>query len=806
MMKNIIDHKNRSEFIVNVNSGNSSFCNKALAWLHAKFSSTFQNSCFVTNAKRTFDFRSILSTILVCFVLLISLNSFARAEDPKFEIPDSMKKKINTIRLEFLKFSFKMDDLFNTLYNHPMYMRYGAFGGFGFNYHIPTFKSLDTATCPNCTPNKFSNFKQYGFQPAASLLFEYELSGQLGLSLRAGYTDFGIKLSQDEPIAKFDPISNSSITITNSHIIETGLTSVTAEPTISFRPLERLPMFFGAQLGFFTKKTYHQYEEITQGDALWANGSKIRNETSGTIPGMSAMITQIFLGFGYEIPLNKTGTSFFVPEISIAYGPSNITDKVESWKIHQVRAGLALKISPYNTIDTLTYEIRQQERINDSIILLARLNAAIADSVHYIRRSFLAYKADINRKDSTEIAKKGVVAEIQKMVNIDEKNQEIDINKLNVEQFTLSSSTPLVKYVFFDHGKWDIPARYTKLEATSRASFAEANIATKPTLEIYHNIINIIGKRMSIKPSAQITITGCNDGIDSERNDTNLSYKRAESISNYLQNTWKIPAKNIIIKVRNLPEFATSNTEAAGVEENRRVEFEANDPSILAPVNIADKIYSYVKPTTVRTYIKVTAGAGIKDWGIRLSDEMGNEKNLGAAEYAVIPPSIEWDFQNNQELIPTFTSKLNYYLYVQDNNDKVIDVSKTLDVNVLSVEDKKNKGMADKVIENYSILMPFNISELTGDALATATLIKDKISGTYRKDAEIKIKGYADALGSKAANIELAKKRANIMAQFLGQPIVQVAGEGINTAFDDLLPEGRFYNRSVNVTVNNPIR
>ncbi len=78
------------------------------------------------------------------------------------------------------------------------------------------------------------------------------------------------------------------------------------------------------------------------------------------------------------------------------------------------------------------------------------------------------------------------------------------------------------------------------------------------TLDIYYNILNIIGVRLNKFPDAGLTIIGCNSDLSIEKGNTRIIAKRAEFIKQYLVNVWNISDKRIAVKAQNLSDKAST--------------------------------------------------------------------------------------------------------------------------------------------------------------------------------------------------------------------------------------------------------
>ena len=68
------------------------------------------------------------------------------------------------------------------------------------------------------------------------------------------------------------------------------------------------------------------------------------------------------------------------------------------------------------------------------------------------------------------------------------------------------------------------------------------------------------------------------------------------------------------------------------------------------------------------------------------------------------------------------------------------------------------------------------------------------------------IVGYSDRLGEAEHNLKLSTERAQNTAKELGVSVDNAQGGGENTElFDNNLPEGRFYSRTVSIVIETPI-
>ena len=159
---------------------------------------------------------------------------------------------------------------------------------------------------------------------------------------------------------------------------------------------------------------------------------------------------------------------------------------------------------------------------------------------------------------------------------------------IRVEQFQSLQIRPLLNFIFFDQDASTLPARYVRLTPEETKSFFVDKLHNYETLQLYYNVLNIIGRRMHEHPEATITVTGCNDATGNELGNENLSRQRAETVRDYLANVWNISLRRMKVSARNLPADSSNIAVADGIQENRRVEISSETWEIVQPVITRD--------------------------------------------------------------------------------------------------------------------------------------------------------------------------------------------------------------------------
>ncbi len=196
-------------------------------------------------------------------------------------------------------------------------------------------------------------------------------------------------------------------------------------------------------------------------------------------------------------------------------------------------------------------------------------------------------------------------------VGVDENGNEIPNPVFTIEEFVSNRLDPLLNYVFFEDNSSEIPNRYMKLNNSDARDFEINDLFRESTLDIYYNMLNIIGKRMYVHKETTITLVGCNSNLNEEEGNLELSENRAKEVKEYLVDVWNIDENRIKTESRNLPEQASTPIEEADkIQENRRVEIYSDSYEILEPVFI-EKLDRTANPPIVRFNIKVDSEAGI---------------------------------------------------------------------------------------------------------------------------------------------------------------------------------------------------
>ncbi len=394
-------------------------------------------------------------------------------------------------------------------------------------------------------------------------------------------------------------------------------------------------------------------------------------------------------------------------------------------------------------------------------------------------------------------------AVIHELVNPPHGSVAMEPKTLTIEELTTIDSSPLLNYVFFETGKSDIPEWYIVFSnQADTKTFVESNLSG--TMEKYYHVLNIIGKRLKDNPEANIRIVGCNSNWGVERSKTSLSRSRAEAVRSYLRYIWGIDSSRMKLEAHNLPSAASRGSVEEGRAENQRVEIYSDSPEVL---DIIESTYveEIAEVKEIRVLPQIQTGYDIAHWTLRLSGDGVPIKS----------------FMGEGDLLPVYTfdlkqiglHKIGGYktiqasIEVKDKKSQIYRTAASTSVRFIKREERVAKKMSYKVLEKYAlILFDFDRVAIKERNKAVINQIIARIKEI--PDARVTIVGHTDSIGKEEYNIALSKRRAEAAyRQILAGGVVKnerIVFEGAGpykALYDNSLPEGRAFNRTVTVAL-----
>ena len=373
-----------------------------------------------------------------------------------------------------------------------------------------------------------------------------------------------------------------------------------------------------------------------------------------------------------------------------------------------------------------------------------------------------------------------------------------------IEQLTIIDSSPLLNYIFFDTGQSSMPERYHLLKTQAEAGEFDEKML-RDTITKYYDVLNIIGKRLFENPEANIELVGCISDKGEEKNNMTLSRARAESVRAYLQYIWSVDPGRIAVTARKLPELPSTGRVEEGVFENQRVEIHSDSPAILDSIK-STYMFEIADSNEIMIQPDIKPGYDIKEWKIEIK---GDGQLLKSTE-------------GQGNTIPDFSFSLAEYGLGKTGAFQSISISsimtditgRTFITEAVKIPVKYNKRVENKaqkleykVQERYAlILFDFDRWEIRERNKTVIDRVVKRIKEL--PEATVMIVGQTDIIGTEDYNVALSLRRAqavyqNVMDSGLSSPErVEFKGNGPHDPpFDNAMPEGRSFNRTVIITL-----
>lgn len=642
--------------------------------------------------------------------------------------------------------------------------RYGLFGAVSRNYHEADIQSIKSI--PLCC-TQFNDGSGFGI--AGGLHVEFPLVDNWSLGARIGYWGLNGILSETErlPIAINGQIQEGELT----HSITASIPVVGIEPIVTYR-LSDVVIRGGLQIGSIVVSDMQSKEEITQptngGTFLDANGfdsgKRTRNTFSFSNPYNSEMDLALTFNIGYELPLTRRWSFVVRPEIGVRYALKNMFDNI-SWKTHSITASLSFFATnenrPYFDPSIEVEPVPQKPIAN--VALKPVLKPSIAVDV-------TAIETDGSESHNIQV---------------------------RIEQFTSEKSLPLLPYIFFEDQSSTLPSKYI---TNTTNCMPIKQVVASGAMVLHQHTLCIIADRMNNNPGSTITLTGTTSNTTAKELMQTLGDARANAVKEHLVSGFGIDPKRITVRSRLLPEIVSNPTTEDGQAENRRVEISSATPELLAIVTASDSVYT-VTPSKLRVVTKVNSSAGIRSGVISISTPAARE--LASMNTTTTSNDLEYALAAKDLLEMDKSSLLLKYTIVDTLLQKA-DTTVQMPVQVLTIEGKRTAGLKDKRFDEYAlVLFDVNSNKLTSAHQPVLRMISSKLAN----ESVVTVIGSTDRTGVDLDNLELARRRAASTAEALSHPKTTTESIGeTQPLYNNDVPEGRMYNRTVRVLVETPIR
>ncbi len=621
---------------------------------------------------------------------------------------------------------------------------FGAAGAANLNYFRGSTQLLNAAFTP---PVAFHNGKGTGWYAAPLIEYHHPSSG-LGLMFQVGYDSR--KGAFDQVISPCNCPADLSV----------NLSYLSIEPSIRFAPgNSNFYLYGGPRLAINMDKSFTYKLGI---NPAYPN-QELTPDVKGDLSNINTSLISMQLGAGYDISLNSQKhriQAILSPFISIQPYFGQSPRSVETWNLTTVRAGAALKFG---------------------------------------RGSLISNPEELQNLSD------GITFTINSPANIP-------------TQRTVVETFPLRNYIFFDLGSTEIPDRYILIKKSQAKDFTESqpnifkpkNFSGRSDREmnVYYNVLNILGDRLSKNPTAQITLVGSSEKGPQD------GKKMALSIKTYLSEVFSIDTARIATEGRDKPKIPSE--QPGGTleldllrEGDRRVSVESSSPSLLMEfengniTSMKPVQFKVVQAAPLDSYVTFNVDGAKKQftsWSLIADNKKGKVQRFGpyTTEKVSIPGKLILGTQKEGD----------YNITMQGiKKDGSVIVKNATTHIVLWTPLNTTEGT------RFSILYEFNDAKVTS---LYEKYLKEVVVQKISSGSRVIIHGYTDNIGDEVNNSNLSLARANRVHEIIQSSLTKsglkdvtfdVYGFGEDSAltpFENKYPEERFYNRTVIIDIIPP--
>jgi len=581
--------------------------------------------------------------------------------------------------------------------------------------------------------------------------------------------------------------SNSYQPFTIRHLLSTTLDDAGVAMAIDYAFADRWRAEFGANLGIVFDQTYEaSLHRVEPGPLFSYDRTRDTTTASGKLSKRIATLPSLLVALNYEAPLSTRLRAEPGLELSLPVGGQKLAGQ-QNWRFGGMSYWRGIEVQA-------------------TLALLFDLTPRSEVVPVYVKREV---PVPVQRPPEERPKLSASI----RAVAIPSNGTPSPVVRMTVEEIRTRNADPVLSYIFFDPASAEFPSRYvtyaTPPEAERKFQGSTERHDIK-LMDLYREVLNILGDRLRKYPKATVLLVGSTDNTDDRAGLKNgsdaellaLARTRAEAVRNYLIAVWKIDPDRLTIAASILPAKPSPTTTEDGRAEDRRVEFRIQDERVTDPV-IVTNIEHLATPDRIDLIPSVETQAGIlrtyasiRAGGVELQTFQGDARNVSAEK--IWAPS--------EETLKKLKDSLAIEYDVWDSAGNHAHAHATIPLEVVHVSSDRPER-----VERFSLILfgfdEANVMPGNDRAIRGAAEMVPKIP--VRR---VLIQGYTDETGDPAHNDALSEARAAAVRDRL-EAMLQERGSSLPTdihsegqgshdlLYDNRLPEGRFFSRTVTITI-----
>ena len=637
----------------------------------------------------------------------------------------------------------------------------GIGGGYGANFYTNDPLPLPLAT--GC--DSFLSATSPGLSFGAEVAIPISTNNDFFITPFLSYRD----LKGEFVFGQFytDVVSGERQGLEFEHTITAYTKSVGVGAKIDWQFINKVFGSTGFEIASLFNQTYDKILRPT-GPGGFEGGARDSLESAGDLPTAHSILPSLLFSLRAEFPLSSR--LFASPGIAFSLPLSGTTDY---FKLTSLQGTLSFHYNLSPTSDTTIEYIR--------------------DSIPYFVSRFIPDTPKSNLKVSIDVYGKNRDGQEERVIRID------------VVDVKARVAFPFLNYIFFDEGSSSIPLRYTTYRSPGEAEQRFKGLSDRngeKLLNLYHEIMNVLGSRMKSIPTSRITLTGNTSNTGSESGNITLARKRAQTVKDYLVTIWGIEPERIAIEGRLLPLRPSPQSTKQGQEENRRVEITSNDERLTDPIIVTNTEH-IATPSDLIIRPRFEGDTGIQHVNTVMS--IGNTViDRYSGDMSGLGLKSSWSL--TEDALSQKNDSLTLFIEATDSAGTTASA-----INTIPLKRTRTERERDQELERYSlILFGFDDDKLGTKNERTISFVAESFK--KMKPEIVNVLGYTDETGDQSYNDELSRRRADQAIKQLEASLKQkkvslpaktfVGGKGSREVlYDNTLPEGRFFSRTVNITL-----
>lgn len=383
----------------------------------------------------------------------------------------------------------------------------------------------------------------------------------------------------------------------------------------------------------------------------------------------------------------------------------------------------------------------------------------------------------------------------------------------------------LLPYIFFDSASDALPERYRVMDSYEETFLFNESRISGDAVQKYYHLLNIIGSRLRNVPNARIGILGNNSAQPEIGETLVLSEVRAQAVYRYLKEIWRIPEEQLLLlPPQNLPSWPGNWRTHAGAEANRRVELylldslnrpipyqslsTTDDHQLLRPV-VDSSTRPLCFPAAASLELRYSLADSliayslieIRRNGVLWNQLIDSTKTSRKIFYNWI--NAEGKFPDRENALFTFSLVVRTH-----NGTEYRSQEEAIPVLYISKEKARAEFRANPTVIAGHVLSGINAESAGRMGKMGLFAIQNYFCPFIKAASIVDIIGTANNLSRADRSLKLAESLSGETAYYIRESSPEHSNP-VHTyplgqwfpSFDNILPEGRFYNEGVQLVV-----